>query len=92
MDDIIAWIVIGAAASLAAMVLPGRRGSGGVVASLASGVLGAAVFGLVARWLLPGSMHERSVWSLPCAAFGALAVSLLLRPRVAHHVLPPPPS
>jgi uncharacterized membrane protein YeaQ/YmgE (transglycosylase-associated protein family) len=89
MDDIFAWIAIGAAASLAGMIWPFRRGAAGIGANLAAGSVGAVALGLASSlfWRSPDQGHVRLLF----AALGALVALLLAhglwnrRVRQAHH-------
>ena len=74
-DDLLAWMSIGAAASLVAMMVPFHRGLLGVVTSIISGVSGALASGLLGWLLLPGTLHERRVGSLLFAVVGAVLAS-----------------
>ena len=64
------WILIGAAASLAGMIWPFRRGAAGVVVNLVAGVLGALAGGLIGQFALSGARAEPA--RLLFAAVGAL--------------------
>jgi uncharacterized membrane protein YeaQ/YmgE (transglycosylase-associated protein family) len=69
-----AWIAIGAAASLAGMIWPFRRGAVGVAVNLLAGILGALLAGLLSYVVLPRSSHGETPARLTFAALGALAM------------------
>lgn len=83
-DDIVAWIAMGAAASLAGMIWPFRRGPAGVVSNLVAGSAGAAIFGLASSlfWRSP----EQGPARLRLAALGALVALLLVHALWNRHV------
>jgi uncharacterized membrane protein YeaQ/YmgE (transglycosylase-associated protein family) len=72
-DTVLAWIAIGAAAALAGMIWPFRRGVMGVLVNLLTGVLGALVAALLSFLVLPYSTHGDTPVRLSFAALGALA-------------------
>ena len=72
-DTILAWVLIGAACSLAGMIYPFRRGAMGLVVNAVVAIAGATALGAASWIALQGSAHERSVWSMTFAAVGALA-------------------
>ncbi len=72
-DTLIASMAIGAAASLAAMIGPFRRGATGVVVNLGAGVVGALLAALVSFVVLPAARHGAAPERLVFAALGALA-------------------
>jgi uncharacterized membrane protein YeaQ/YmgE (transglycosylase-associated protein family) len=72
-DSTLAWTAIGAAASLATMVWPFRRGAVGIFVNLVVGILGANAAALASYLVLPSS-HEHSGPVRPFfAVLGALA-------------------
>jgi uncharacterized membrane protein YeaQ/YmgE (transglycosylase-associated protein family) len=73
LDNVLAWIAIGAAASLAGMIWPFRRGALGVFANLLTGVAGALAGALLSHVALPRGIHGDSPARLLFAAVGALA-------------------
>jgi len=83
-SDILAWMAIGAAASLAGMLWPFRRGAIGVVVNLAAGIAGAAVLGFASHVLLPSS-GARPL-RLLFAALGAIAALLAAHAVWNRHV------
>ncbi len=74
MSGLFAWVMIGAAAALAAMIWPSRRGIAGIVLNLVAGIGGAVIVGLLSLAIAP-----RACASGPCstrllfAALGAVA-------------------
>jgi uncharacterized membrane protein YeaQ/YmgE (transglycosylase-associated protein family) len=64
-----AWVAIGLAASLAAMILPFRRGAGGIAANLIAGAVGGPLGAMVLGAILP---RARPGMQLGFAAIGAL--------------------
>jgi len=83
-DDLFAWMSIGAAASIAAMIVPFLRGASGVIAGIASRVGGALAAGRLGWLLLPGTLHERRVDSLLCAAVGAVTLIAIVHALYAR--------
>ncbi len=73
-DTLLASMAIGAAAALAGMIWPFRRGATGIAVNLAAGIGGALVGALFGLAVLPSGVHTRSPGCLLCAAFGALAL------------------
>jgi uncharacterized membrane protein YeaQ/YmgE (transglycosylase-associated protein family) len=73
-ENTLAWIAIGAAASLAGMIWPFRRGAVGVVLNLLAGILGALLAGLLSYVVLPRTSHGETPARLTFAALGALAM------------------
>lgn len=76
--DLWAWVLIGAACSLAGMIYPFRRGFAGVASNAVAGMAGAVALGICSWMALHGSAHHRGDWTLAFAAAGALAAILLL--------------
>jgi len=72
-DAVVSWVLIGAAASLAGMIWPFRRGALGIVVNLIAGMLGAVVAGLLSYAVLPWGTHGDTPVRLLFAALGALA-------------------
>jgi uncharacterized membrane protein YeaQ/YmgE (transglycosylase-associated protein family) len=72
-DALLAWAAIGAAASLAGMIWPFRRGVLGIVVNLLAGVTGAVVSGVLSYVVLPAGTHGDTPARLFFAALGALA-------------------
>jgi uncharacterized membrane protein YeaQ/YmgE (transglycosylase-associated protein family) len=74
-DNVLGWIAIGAAASLAGMIWPFRRGAVGVVVNLLAGTSGALLAVLASYAFLPaqgaGATSDRA--RLFYAALGAIA-------------------
>jgi uncharacterized membrane protein YeaQ/YmgE (transglycosylase-associated protein family) len=70
---VLGWAAIGAAASLAGMIWPFRRGALGVVINLVAGVGGAIMSALLSHLLLPRGTHGDNPARLSFAALGALA-------------------
>jgi uncharacterized membrane protein YeaQ/YmgE (transglycosylase-associated protein family) len=70
--EVLSWMAIGAAAAIAGMIWPFRRGTLGVVANLVAGILGAIAFGLASGVLIPAVAPFR----LCFAALGALLALL----------------
>ena len=83
-SDILAWMAIGAAASLAGMLWPFRRGAMGVLVNLVAGIAGAAALGFASHFLLPSS-GARPL-RLLFAAFGAIAALLVAHAAWNRHV------
>lgn len=74
----LAWIMIGGAASLAAMIWPFRRGTLGVLVNLTTGVCGALLGVAFSYWLLPWRTHGDSPARLFFAALGAIGLLALV--------------
>jgi len=86
-DEVVAWVAIGAAASLAAMVLPFRRGVAGIVLNIVACVAGAVVAGLISTLAIPLGRPHAGPWHLFFAALGAMAGLLAVHaPRVRLHL------
>jgi hypothetical protein len=76
-DTVLGWIAIGAAASLAAMIWPFRRGVVGVVVNLCAGIGGAVAVALLSYLVVPLSHGTGSGTRLLFAALGAIGALLL---------------
>jgi uncharacterized membrane protein YeaQ/YmgE (transglycosylase-associated protein family) len=72
-SSLFAWLAIGAAASLAGMIWPFRRGVLGVVVNLVVGAAGAVLVALLSYTVLPRSGDPLTTARLLFAAVGALA-------------------
>ena len=90
-DIVLGWIAIGAAASLAAMIWPFRRGALGVALNLLTGIGGAIGMALVSYlvWPSPHTAPARLLFAA-IGAIGALwlvhaAWSKYARGRTAPH-------
>lgn len=83
-DEVLSWVAIGLAASLAGMIWPFRRGTAGVIANMAVGVLGAIGAALASLLVTPsnGSTPARLFF----AALGALAALGIAHAAWARHV------
>ena len=66
-------MAIGAAAALAGMIWPFRRGAIGIAVNLVAGIGGALLAALVSLAVLPREGHAQSPGRLLFAACGALA-------------------
>ncbi len=75
-SDAMAWAAIGAAASLAGMIHPFRRGIAGVFFNLIAGVVGALAGGLISALAMPDALPHARPWHLFFAAVGAIAALL----------------
>ena len=79
--NIIAWLVLGLiAGALAKLIYPGHQG-GGIIATIALGVLGAIVGGYLGKLLLAGSgasAASAGVLSIPGIIFAVLGAMLLI--------------
>jgi uncharacterized membrane protein YeaQ/YmgE (transglycosylase-associated protein family) len=71
--SLFAWIAIGAAASLAGMIWPFRRGVVGVVVNLLVGSSGAVLAALLSYAVLPHSGDPLTIARLLFAAIGSIA-------------------
>jgi uncharacterized membrane protein YeaQ/YmgE (transglycosylase-associated protein family) len=71
--SLFAWIAIGAAASLAGMIWPFRRGVVGVVVNLLVGASGAVLAALLSYAVLPHASDPLTTARLLFAAIGAIA-------------------
>jgi uncharacterized membrane protein YeaQ/YmgE (transglycosylase-associated protein family) len=85
-DAMFAWMAIGAAASLAGMIWPFRRGTLGVVVNLLAGIFGAVLAGLASYLFLPSRIHGDTPTRLLYAALGALAGLGLVHAAWTHRV------
>ncbi|HXN33580.1 MAG TPA: hypothetical protein VN894_17040 [Polyangiaceae bacterium] len=72
-DTLIASMAIGAAAALAGMILPFRRGATGIAVNLLAGILGALLAALLSFAVLPSGRQGETPGRLLFAALGALA-------------------
>jgi uncharacterized membrane protein YeaQ/YmgE (transglycosylase-associated protein family) len=72
-SSLFAWIAIGAAASLAGMIWPFRRGLTGVIVNLVVGAGGAVLVALLSYAVLPRSSDPLTTARLLFAAVGAIA-------------------
>ena len=72
-DTVIGSIAIGAAAALAGMIWPFRRGAVGIVVNLVTGIAGALLAALLSLVVLPSGRQGETPGRLLFAAFGALA-------------------
>jgi uncharacterized membrane protein YeaQ/YmgE (transglycosylase-associated protein family) len=70
-DSLFGWLAIGAAASLAGMMLPFLRGGAGVVVKMLLGPLGAILGAVISHVVAP---DESPAEQLTFAAVGALVV------------------
>ena len=79
--NIIAWLVLGLiAGALAKLIYPGHQG-GGIIATIALGVLGAIVGGYLGQLLLGSSgaaAASAGVLSIPGIIFAVLGAMLLI--------------
>jgi uncharacterized membrane protein YeaQ/YmgE (transglycosylase-associated protein family) len=73
-DSILGWGAIGAAASLAGMIWPFRRGTLGVVVNLVAGIAGALLGGVLSSVALRPAARQDGALTLFFAAAGALIV------------------
>jgi uncharacterized membrane protein YeaQ/YmgE (transglycosylase-associated protein family) len=75
LDSVLGWMAIGAAASLAGMIWPFRRGTTGLVVNFVAGVLGALLGGALSSAFFAAGGRAPSVHLLSAAVFalGALA-------------------
>jgi uncharacterized membrane protein YeaQ/YmgE (transglycosylase-associated protein family) len=89
-DTVFASIAIGAAAALAGMIWPFRRGAKGIAVNFAAGIGGALVAALASFAVLPKGRDGSA--RLLFAAFGALALLGLVHvwPARRHTRRPPP--
>jgi uncharacterized membrane protein YeaQ/YmgE (transglycosylase-associated protein family) len=71
-DTILGWIAVGAAASLAAMIWPFRRGAFGIVVNLCAGIAGAVLLPLLSYLIVPISRAAGPGTRLFFAALGAV--------------------
>ncbi len=78
LTDIVAWMALGLAASLAGMILPFQRGLVGVLVNIASSVLGALAGGLFSYVLLPSSRAGDSPARLFFAVVGGLGAIVVV--------------
>jgi uncharacterized membrane protein YeaQ/YmgE (transglycosylase-associated protein family) len=85
-DIVLGWAAIGAAASLAGMIWPFRRGALGVVVNLVAGIAGAVVVALLSLLVLPGGERSDTPARLLFAALGALAALGLVHAGWTRHV------
>jgi uncharacterized membrane protein YeaQ/YmgE (transglycosylase-associated protein family) len=77
-DTVLASIAIGAAASLAGMLWPFRRGATGILVNFAAGIAGALLAALTSFAVLPSGRHGETPGRLLFAAFGSLAALVLV--------------
>jgi len=94
-DTMLAWVVIGVAASLAGMVWPFRRGAAGVAVNMVAGAAGAIAAGLLSYLVLPSARPDSEPARLFFAALGALAALGLAHAawtRRVHASSPAPPA
>jgi uncharacterized membrane protein YeaQ/YmgE (transglycosylase-associated protein family) len=74
-DDVLAWIAIGVAASLAGMIWPFRRGAVGVMVNIAIGAIGAVALASLSDAFL--SAEHRGPLRLLFAALGSVGALLI---------------
>jgi uncharacterized membrane protein YeaQ/YmgE (transglycosylase-associated protein family) len=72
-DTVLGWVAIGAAASLAGMIWPFRRGVLGIIVNLVAGTAGAVLVALASYIVFPAGSHGETPARLWFAALGALA-------------------
>src|SRR5579859_6001580 len=72
-NSLLAWVAIGAGASLAGMIWPFRRGIVGVVINLLVGIGGAVFLAVLSYAVLPRSSDPLTTARLLFAAVGAIA-------------------
>jgi uncharacterized membrane protein YeaQ/YmgE (transglycosylase-associated protein family) len=85
---VLGWIAIGAAASLAGMIWPFRRGALGVVLNLVMGVGGALVAALFSYFAVPAGQPRETGTRLFFAAVGALAALVIVHFAWRRRVTP----
>jgi uncharacterized membrane protein YeaQ/YmgE (transglycosylase-associated protein family) len=85
-DAVLGWVAIGAAAALAGMIWPFRRGATGVVINLVTGVAGALLGALLSYLVLPPSSPRGSA-RLLVAALGALSCLGVVHAAWMHRVM-----
>jgi uncharacterized membrane protein YeaQ/YmgE (transglycosylase-associated protein family) len=78
MGSVFGWAAIGAAASLAGMIWPFRRGFVGVIVNLLVGVAGAVFVALLSYFVVPLQAHREDTTRLLFAAGGAIAALCLV--------------
>ncbi len=71
-DSVLGWAAIGAAASLAGMIWPFRRGAFGALVNLVVGIAGALAAAFLSYPLLPSTSRGAAPVRLFFAAVGAL--------------------
>ena len=91
-DTVLGWVAIGAAASLAAMIWPFRRGTIGVVGNLVAGIAGAIVVALLSYLVTPSPRPEDGPEGLFFAALGAIASLCLVHAAWSRHARKALPS
>lgn len=89
-DTVFASIAIGAAAALAGMVWPFRRGAKGIAVNFAAGIVG-ALLAMLASFAIMPSGHGDSSARLLFPAFGALALLALVHAWSARQSAGRPP-
>jgi uncharacterized membrane protein YeaQ/YmgE (transglycosylase-associated protein family) len=81
-------MAIGAAAALAVMIWPFRRGATGIVVNLVAGIVGALLAALFSLVVLPSGLHGETPGRLLFAACGALASLGLVHAWSAKRAVP----
>jgi uncharacterized membrane protein YeaQ/YmgE (transglycosylase-associated protein family) len=84
-DTVLGWVGIGAAASLAAMIWPFRRGAIGVVGNLVAGIVGAVAVALLSYLVTPSPSTADGPVRLFFAALGAIASLCLVHAAWSRH-------
>lgn len=84
-DAVLGWIAIGAAASLAAMIWPFRRGAMGVFINFAAGIGGAIGVALLSYLVVPTSHARNTTERLFYAAVGSIAALCAVHAAWSRH-------
>jgi len=86
--SLLAWAVLGAVAGTIARALHPDPEPGGLVATIAVGVVGAVIGGGIGAALLGASIRGFSGWSLIVALVGALLLLVIYRLATPHSTDP----
>jgi hypothetical protein len=86
-DSVLGWLAIGAAAALAGMIWPFRRGAAGIAINLLTGISGALLAALLSYVVLPPTAVRDGPARLLVAALGALSGLGIVHAAWRHRVM-----
>ena len=86
-ETVLGWTAIGAAAAIAGMIWPFRRGATGVVVNLLTGITGALLAALGSYLIVPPTPVRDTPARLLVAGLGALAALGLVHAAWMHRLV-----
>jgi uncharacterized membrane protein YeaQ/YmgE (transglycosylase-associated protein family) len=86
-DTVLGWTAIGAAAAIAGMIWPFRRGATGIVVNLLTGIAGAFLAALLSFLVLPPTPGRDAPARLLVAALGAMSALGLVHAVWMHRLM-----